>query len=134
MPTEVATAGLVGAATFDDITPVVATESPAAGRPKAKLLGLEEPTTTANDDEAKRKAAAKLSTIVAHGTRDAGTLLREAETLNTNGLQLVARGALLRARAEFFGAIRTVAAACEARTTGAISTNNVARIDAAFQA
>jgi tetratricopeptide (TPR) repeat protein len=121
-------AKLAKAATFDEITPVAASETLGAPQ-KAKLLGLQEPQAVFSQPPSDKYAALATST-----SRDAATLVREAETLNNNGLQLLARGALFSARAEFSSALKSAAAASDARATPADDANCVTAVDAAMRA
>ncbi|MBL9082292.1 MAG: hypothetical protein JNK76_10830 [Planctomycetales bacterium] len=123
---------LATAATFDEITPVAATETLRVPQ-KAKLLGLQETQAVAAQSPS-NPPSDKYAAPAAGTTRDAATIVREAETLNNNGLQLLARGALFSARAEFLSALRTAALAADARATPADNATKLNAVDVAMQA
>ncbi|MBL9090893.1 MAG: hypothetical protein JNL96_06690 [Planctomycetaceae bacterium] len=126
-------ARLATAATFGEITPVAATETFGAPQ-KAKLLGVQQPPQTVAVNAPSSPPSDKYAAPATSTSRDAATLVREAETLNNNGLQLLARGALFSARAEFLSALRTAALAADARATPVDDATKVNAVDVAMQA
>ena len=66
--------------------------------------------------------------------QDAASLVRQAESLNMNGLRLIGRGAHFSARAEFLGALRAGAAALVARNAVQAAESRTSAVDAALLA